>query len=295
MNKVSRKLSMAVLGLGLSISAASRAQSVFLFHDEVLPDTHAAEHIVSYNVFGQYQNKTVANSRQFGPTWDVGSIGGTGSLHPQFLGNTSAQSDSNAVDKPKVQLLAQLQSSVVSDRNWLQSRVVGRAKAESRVRKGYLLKQYVAYPNKPTPFLGADITFRLQNVTTSYLSFLSAGLWVTNQGQHWREAKPLMNVECDPGRCVFTHFAGPKANTRDITSGLSVVYQATFPEIQPGTVLWWLGPHKPPASHTPPPHAIASNVETLDADRMRGPWRKTGRLWYTLEVSALRSSHGGWR
>jgi hypothetical protein len=30
------------------------------------------------------------------------------------------------------------------------------------------------------PFLGADITFKLQNLSMSNLSFLSAGLWVTN-------------------------------------------------------------------------------------------------------------------
>lgn len=299
MSKVSRRSFKLVLLLGLSLSAAAGcAQSVFLFHDEVLPHTNAAEHIVSYNVFGQYQNRRVSDTRQFGPTWDLGSIGGTASIRPQFIGNASAQSNSDAVDQPKVQLLAQLGAALVSDRNYLQSRVSGRAKAQSQVRKGYLLKEYVAYPNKPTHFLGADITFSLQNVSMSNLSFVGAGLWVTNQGEHWNQAKPLMNVECDPMRCVFTHFAGPKAmgpNNREFVNGANVVYKATFPEIQPGKVLWWMGPYNPGDSGRRPPHAVASAEETMEADRMMGPWRKTGRLWYTLEVSALRSSHGGWR
>lgn len=295
MNPLSRTARLCALTLALSAPAAGWAQSVFLFHDEVLPNTNAAEHIVSYNVFGQYMGKTVSNSRRSGPTWDLGSIGGVGSLQPQYIGNASVQSDSNAVDQPKVQLLAQMQSAVVGDRNWLQARVSGRAKAQSELRKGYLLKQYVSYPNKPTPFLGADVTFKLQNLSMSNLSFLSAGLWVTNQGQDWREAKPLMNVQCDPMRCVFTHFGGPKSGRQEMLPGANVVYEATFPEIQPGKVLWWMGPYTPPGSSQPAPHAVASNEETLDADRMMGPWRKNGRLWYTLEVSALRSSHGGWR
>jgi hypothetical protein len=77
--------------------------------------------------------------------------------------------------------------------------------------------------------------------------------------------------------------------------GADVVSRARFPEIQPGKVLWWMGPYTRPGSSQPAPHAVASDEETLDADRIGGLLAEERQaLVAPLEVSALRSSHGGW-
>jgi len=294
-----------------ALSGASQAQSTFLFHDEKLAQVAASEHIVRHDMSALYTNprlkinRQARSSQKTPPLWDLASLGGVlAGLNPKILLNASGMSDSQTQDRPKVGLAVSVMANGVSGRNNLlpDDQVSGNTKSISELRKGWRVQEYVTYPNKPTPLKGADVTFALRTFTQSARGTgVQAGVWKSTTGS--TVAVRLMDVDCNYLMCRFVHYAGALAGHTEVRFGQNLIYKAFFPEIQPGTTLWWMctsgGPQGAPSIDLATPEgrncrSVATADEWISASKMMGPWQKQGKVDYTVEADLTRSSAGTW-
>lgn len=292
--------------LGALLSTASFAQSVFLFHDEKLKNANASEHVIAHDMGATYSNqrlridRSAKSNRQTPALWDVASAGGVlGGLNPKILLNASGTSDSQPESRPKLGLAVALQANAISDRNSLlpDDRVNGKTKSVSELRKGWVIKEYVAYPNQPTKLEGVDVTFALRIASQSAMgTLLKAGVWISKEGES--SASILMDVECNYLMCKFTFYNAQGMPVRqDVQSGPHIIYKAFFPDYKPGKTFWWMcnsGGQPTKNLETQTCRAEAIVEESLSPTKTKGPWQKQGKLDYTVEVDMTRSSHGTW-
>lgn len=293
--------------LGCVLSGASLAQSVFLFQDEKLPDANASDHIIGYDMGANYANprlkidRSAQSKRKTPPQWDAASAGGVlAGLNPKILLNASGTSDSQPQGKPKVGLAVTLQANAVSDRNNLlpEDRVKGQTKALSELRKGWVIKEYRAFPNQPTRLEGVDLTFALRSLSQSAMGTeLRAGVWISAEGSS--QVQNLMDVDCNYLMCRFTQYDIRGVVVRqDVQFGQNIIHKAFLPQYKPGTTFWWMcqggGSSGDLATHAKDCRARAVAEESLEATKARGPWQKQGKLDYTVEADMTRFSRGMW-
>ena len=302
-----RPATVAAALLGTVMSSAALAQSVFLFHDEKLVDLNASEHVIGHDMGATYANqrlninRSARSNRQTQPHWDLASAGAVlAGLNPKILLNASGTSDSQPQSRPKVGLAVALQANGVSDRNNLlpDDRVNGKTKAFSELRKGWVIKEHVAYPNRPTKLEGVDVTFALRSLSQSAMGTeLKAGVWISAEGSS--QVQNLMDVSCNYLMCRFTQYDSRGMVVRqDVQFGQNIIHKAFLPQYKPGTTFWWMcqgeGSSRDLATNARDCRARAVAEESLEATKARGPWQKQGKLDYTVEADMTRFSRGTW-